>query len=54
MSIICSVLVMGKQLGRLGFPALVWVKEENSEFKPAVLRLKIDLVSRPSRGKGIE
>ena len=30
------------------------LEKENSEFKPALLRLKIDLVSHPAFGKTIE
>ena len=35
---------------------LVWqlVRIENFEFKPAVLYLKIDLISHPTNGNGAE
>ena len=49
---------MDKQEGRQSLLALVkqlvLEKEENSEFKPAVLHLKIDLVLYPAYGVGIE
>ena len=47
---------MGKQQDRLGSSALMrhLVQEkENSEFKPVKLRLKIDLVSYPTRAEGL-
>ena len=31
----------------------IYVEKENSEFKPVKLRLKIDLVSYPSRAEGL-
>ena len=43
-------------MGRLNFLALLRqpVKEkENSDFKPVVFHLKIDLVSHPAHGGGI-
>ena len=43
---------MGKWQGRLGSSALVKEKE-NSEFKPVILRLKIDLVSYPALAEGL-
>ena len=46
---------MRKQQGRLGPLALVRQpiqEKENSEFKPTLLRLKIDLVSHPACGRG--
>ena len=48
-------LAMGKWQGRLGSFALIkqLVEEEKtSEFKPAILCLKIDLVSHPARDRG--
>ena len=47
---------MGKLKDRLGSSALVRqlvYEKENSEFKPAKLRLKIDLVSYPARAGGV-
>ena len=48
---------MSKLLGKLGSLALVRQpieEKKTSEFKPAVLHLKIDLVSHPASGGGVD
>ena len=47
---------MGKllvKLVQLIFECKFLVEKDNFEFRPAVLRLKIDLVSHPARERGI-
>ena len=55
-SLLLYLTTLGKLLGRLDSLALARqpvLEKENSEFKPAVLHLKIDLELYPTHGNGV-